>query len=66
MAPYTCRALIFHDWKPRYRPGPLRGQGGVPWGKIMENEFECLTDGRGLGGYFSEEFVPKESYSRPD
>ena len=41
----------------------LRGQGqGVSWGQIMENEFECLTYRRGLGGYFSEEFV-KKNYS---
>ena len=25
----------------------------------MENEFECLANRRGLGGYFSEEFVKK-------
>ena len=32
---------------------------GEPWDQIRENEFECLTDRRGLGGYFSEEFVKK-------
>ena len=31
------------------------GAGGwVPWVEIMEDEFECLADRRGLGGYFSE------------
>ena len=26
---------------------------------MLENEFECLADRRGLGGYFSEEFEKK-------
>ena len=30
------------------------GQWGVPWVQIMENEFECLADRRGLGGYSNE------------
>ena len=30
---------------------------GVPWVQIMGNEFESVVDGRGLGGYLSEEFV---------
>ena len=41
---------------------PLLFKGGgvrVPWVQIMENGFERLGDGRGLGGYFSEEFVKK-------
>ena len=34
---------------------------GVPWVQIMKNEFEFeLVDRRGLGGYFSEEFVKKD------
>ena len=46
----------------------FRGYGGGTlgsWGQIMENEFECLTDRRGLGGHFSEEFV-KQNYSWPE
>ena len=46
----------------------LGGMGGGTlgsWGQIMENEFECLTDRRGLGGHFSEEFV-KQNYSWPE
>ena len=35
---------------------PLRGQGGVPWVQIMENEFECLVVRGGDGGYFAEKF----------
>ena len=37
----------------------LRGQGGVPWVQIMENEFECLVVKRGDGGHFAERFVKK-------
>ena len=37
----------------------LRGQGGVPWVQIMENEFECLVVRRGDGGHFAEKFVKK-------
>ena len=29
----------------------------MPSAQIMENEFVYLADRRGLGGYFSEEFV---------
>ena len=37
----------------------LRGQGGVPWVQIMENEFECLVFRRVDGGQFAEKFVKK-------
>ena len=37
----------------------LRGQGGVPWVQIMENEFECLVVRGGDGGNFAEKFVKK-------
>ena len=38
--------------------GLLSGRGGgVPLIQIMESEVEFLTARRGLGGYFSEEFV---------
>ena len=37
----------------------LRGQGGVPWVQIMENEFECLVVRRSDGGHFAEKFVKK-------
>ena len=29
----------------------LRGQGGVPWVQIMENEFECLVVIRAKGSW---------------
>ena len=65
--PLYLQGTHFPWLETKISPWALKGAGGgVPWGKIMENEFEGLTDGRGLGGYFSEEFVPKESYSRPD
>ena len=37
----------------------LRGQGGVPWVQIMENEFECLVVRGGDVGHFAEKFVNK-------
>ena len=37
----------------------LRGQGGVSWVQIMENEFECLVVRWDDGGHFAEEFVKK-------
>ena len=42
----------------------LRGQGGVPWVQIIENEFKCLVVRGGDGGHFAEKFVEKYcSYS---
>ena len=38
---------------------PLRGQGGVPWVQIMENEFDCLVVRGGDSGHFAEKFVKK-------
>ena len=38
---------------------PLRGQGGLPWGQIMENEFEYLVDRGGHGGYLAEKVLKK-------
>ena len=32
--------------------------------QIMENEFEGRADRKGLGGFFSEEFVKKISFVR--
>ena len=29
------------------------GRGGVPWGQIMENEFEYLVDRGGHGGHLA-------------
>ena len=37
----------------------LRGQGGVPWGQIMENEFEYLVNRGGHGGHLAEKFLKK-------
>ena len=37
----------------------LRGQGGVPWGQIMEKEFEYLVDRGGHGGHLAEKFLKK-------
>ena len=37
----------------------LRGQGGVPWGQIMENEFKYLVDRGGHGGHLAEKFLKK-------
>ena len=34
----------------------LRGQGGVPLGQIMENEFEYLVDRGGHGGHLAKKF----------
>ena len=44
---------------PKYDVVSLRGQGGVPWVQIMENEFECLDVRGGDGGHFAEKFVKK-------
>ena len=37
----------------------LRGQGGLPWGQIMENELEYLVDRGGHGGHLAEKFLEK-------
>ena len=41
------------------REGVLKGEGGVPWVQIMENEFEYLADRGGHGGHLGEKFVKK-------
>ena len=38
---------------------PFKGAGGVPWGQIMENEFEYLVDREGHGGHLAEKFLKK-------
>ena len=48
-----------HDFSKCLLSRYLRGQGGVPWVQIMENEFECLVVRRGDGGHFAEKFVKK-------
>ena len=42
--------------------GGVRGSMGEV--QIMENEFEGRADRKGLGGFFSEEFVKKISFVR--
>ena len=38
----------------------LKGAGGgVPWGQIMEKEFEYLVDRGGHGGHLAEKFLKK-------
>ena len=37
----------------------LKGEGGVPWVQIMENELEYLADRGGHGGHLGEKFVKK-------
>ena len=37
----------------------FKGAGGVPWGQIMENEFEYLVDRGGHGGHLAEKFLKK-------
>ena len=37
----------------------FKGAGGVPWGQIMEKEFEYLVDRGGHGGYLAEKFLKK-------
>ena len=37
----------------------LKGEGGVPWVQIMENEFEYLADRGGHGGHLGEKFGKK-------
>ena len=37
----------------------FKGEGGVPWVQIMENEFEYLADRGGHGGHLGEKFVKK-------
>ena len=38
----------------------LKGAGGgVPWGQIMENEFEYLVDRGGHGGHLAKKFLKK-------
>ena len=34
----------------------LKGEGGVPWVQIMENEFEYLADRGDHGGHLAEKF----------
>ena len=41
------------------REGVLKGEGGVPWVQIMENEFEYLAYRGGHGGHLGEKFVKK-------
>ena len=45
---------------PCFDINPLfKGAGGVPWGQIMENEFEYLVDRGGHGGHLAEKFLKK-------
>ena len=37
----------------------LKGEGWGPWGQIMENEFEYLTDRGGYGDHLAEKFLEK-------
>ena len=37
----------------------IKGAGGVPWGQIMENEFEYLVDRGGHGGHLAEKVLKK-------
>ena len=37
----------------------VKGEGGVPWVQIMENELEYLDDRGGHGGHLVEKFVKK-------
>ena len=37
----------------------LRGKGGVPWVKIMENELECLGDRTGHDGHLTKKVFEK-------
>ena len=37
----------------------IKGAGGVPWGQIMENEFENLVDRGVHGGHLGEKFLKK-------
>ena len=51
--------FIYLKPSPKIRFLILRGQGGVPWVQIMENEFECLVVRGGDVGHFAEKFVKK-------
>ena len=37
----------------------VKGEGGVPWVQIIENELEYLADRGGHGGHLGEKFVKK-------
>ena len=37
----------------------FKGEGGVPWVQIMENELECLGDRRGHDGHLTKKFLKK-------
>ena len=37
----------------------VKGEGGVPWVQIMENELECLGDRRGHDGHLVQKFLKK-------
>ena len=37
----------------------LKGEGGVPWVQIMENEFEYLADIGDHGGHLGKKFLKK-------
>ena len=45
-------------WK-KYQVSCLKGEGGVPWVQIMENELECLGDRRGHDGHSAKKFLKK-------
>ena len=38
----------------------LKGEGGVPWVQIMENELECLGDRTGHDGHLTKKFLKKD------
>ena len=40
-------------------PSGFKGEGGVPWVQIMENEFEYLADRGDHGGHLAEKFLKK-------
>ena len=57
-----CRAVINGELNSylKYVYTTLKGAGGgLPWGQIMENEFEYLVDRGGHGGYLAEKVLKK-------
>ena len=52
-ADFTCKSMF-------------KGEGGVPWVQIMENELECIGDRRGHDGHLAKKLkkkiIPSPSY----
>ena len=50
--------ILFEEGCIVHTGNSLKGEGGVPWVQIMENELECLGDRRGHDGHLAKKRLP--------